>query len=375
MPYPDPDNKGAALASFTKLISPLPDPSRTLVMVMLPKKFRTRNFALQWALSFDKLAGPRIEVDVKAGKTLVEFRTPQLAQAAWGSPRLPLGDGREHVRVWWYHEIEEGEIGEEGEIVVPPPPVPRKDKVKPKTTLPGGQSSWQATPAKSHASLSSTNSKIVHGVHLMPLPPTTPTPFILPPRPDPSLRIDTATTSINPPLPSATSITFSVTGEESMDLGSDDGLDDSYDAPSILPPHSSITNVADISSTTLTCDTSNVSQTSSSSTAVSSPVLTSVVKTLPSELPEQKTAQAPVGQKEALLAKQRMSEEDIAQTKKEIAGKQAVDFSEPSPPKVVKDTQTTESALRQRIVDSMRNRQASNTLPRIHHCLLSRSPL
>ena len=58
MPYPDPGNKDATYASFAKILSPLPDPARTLIMVMLPKKFRTPAFATNWARSIDKSRGP-----------------------------------------------------------------------------------------------------------------------------------------------------------------------------------------------------------------------------------------------------------------------------------------------------------------------------
>lgn len=359
MPYPDPDNKGATLASFTKSISPLPDASRTLVMVMLPKKFRTHKFALQWAMSFDKSPGsrqlPRIEVDARVGKILVEFKTPQLAQAAWGSPRLPVGDGKEHVRVWWYHEIEEGEIGEEGEIVMPPPSLTKKEKTKTKAAnaFPVAQSSRLITyakpPAVPAASPLNAKGKMGLGAHI-PSPSHSistsaivpPPSFFAPPHPGPLSCLDTDAKSVKSSFPSATSTTFSITGDESMDLGSDDGIDDGLEA-SLAPQHSTTSWIVDTSSITSPVDTFAASHSSSSSTAVSSPVLTPtpVDQPLSSDLSEEKAQVA--------------------------AGEKVVEPSGPTSRKVdltptQKDPQSTENVLRQRIVETMRNRQTP-TLP------------
>ena len=386
MPYPDPGNKDATYASFAKILSPLPDPARTLIMVMLPKKFRTPAFATNWARSFDKSRGPkvppRVEVDLRAGKTLVEFKTPELAQAAWGSPRLPVGDGKEHIRVWWYHEIEEGEIGEEGEIIQTPPPLSKKEKAKAKAAgaLPPAQPILPTVnnniPVQPLAGPSNTSSKPGQGAHI-PVPPSSPpkpipsmpTSFVLsatsppfipsssiplaPSRPSPLLYLDTASKPINPPLPSATSTTFSVTGEESMDL-SDDGLEDSHAPASRKLPYSFTNNGADTSTSTLVADTSIASQASSSSTATSSPVLPS----LPIEKP---IPRAPASHRAALLAKQKLLEESIAQTKKELAAKHTHEPSPPkaSPPTPPQDTQSAETALRQRIIESRKKRLAS----------------
>ncbi|KAI0667293.1 hypothetical protein C8Q78DRAFT_1055092 [Trametes maxima] len=120
---------------------PLPIPSRTVVVTHLPKKFRIQKFVSTWAKRFGNVA--RLELEVKAGKALVEFDRPQQAEAAFASPKL-RGDGKEHIRVYWYRgstssplppttragEVEEGEI-EEGEVVeVTPPPAPKTKKKK-----------------------------------------------------------------------------------------------------------------------------------------------------------------------------------------------------------------------------------------------------
>ncbi|KAI0078637.1 hypothetical protein K474DRAFT_1660255 [Panus rudis PR-1116 ss-1] len=131
-PDTDPLNKHSTFISTHKKL-PNPDPSRTLVMGMLPKKFRTPQFGKQWAHAFDRSYKPRIEVDLKRGKIMIEFRDAEIAQRAWASPRLRAGDGKEHIRVWWYRELEEGEIAEEEE---PPPPPPTRVTRSQRANLP-----------------------------------------------------------------------------------------------------------------------------------------------------------------------------------------------------------------------------------------------
>ena len=120
--------------------SPLPDPIKTLVMELMPKKFRTPIFVRKWAMSFGshpRGSPPRIDVDARMGKALIEFANRELAALGWASPRLPIGEGKEHIRVWWYRpvwgadrpELEEGEI-EESVVGPPPPASSKKDKGK-----------------------------------------------------------------------------------------------------------------------------------------------------------------------------------------------------------------------------------------------------
>lgn len=133
-PDTDPLNKHSTFLSFDKSIPP-PDPSRTLVMGMLPKKFRTEAFAIKWASAFDKLYKPRVELDTRHGKILVEFRNAKTAKDAWASPRFRVGEGKEHIRVWWYRELEEGEIAEDDEPT-PPATAPPRSPHAHKTNLP-----------------------------------------------------------------------------------------------------------------------------------------------------------------------------------------------------------------------------------------------
>ena len=115
----DPSGKHGSFPNFDKNKGP-PNPSSSLVMELVPKKFRNRSFVLSWTKQFDPPA--RVELDAKAGKALIEFSQPQKAIDAFSSPRLPGGDGKEHIRIWWYQppvrgpefdEIEEGEIEED----------------------------------------------------------------------------------------------------------------------------------------------------------------------------------------------------------------------------------------------------------------------
>lgn len=122
----DPQHPGSQ-GSFQNLggTQPPPDPSRTLVMVLLPKKYRNPTFVITWASRFGQPPPQRVELDSKAGKALIEFSKAQFAKDAYASRRLSGGNGKEHIRVWWYQaphqpapardpdEIEEGEIEED----------------------------------------------------------------------------------------------------------------------------------------------------------------------------------------------------------------------------------------------------------------------
>ena len=116
------------------LRQPLPDPTRTLVLAPIPKKFRNHEFVKHWARKFVRPQPLRIEVDKVQGKALVEFQSVEYAEKAHGSMRL-AGEGKEHIRAWWYRgpaknqsDLEEGEI-EEG-VVEEPPPLPQLTKKK-----------------------------------------------------------------------------------------------------------------------------------------------------------------------------------------------------------------------------------------------------
>ncbi|EMD35645.1 hypothetical protein CERSUDRAFT_116384 [Gelatoporia subvermispora B] len=127
------------------------DPTRTLVMELIPKKFRNLEFVAAWANRFDRKK--RIDVDPSFGKALIEFTRTDLAFQAYEGPRLTGGQGREHVRVYWFRhmpqtrEMEEGEI-EEGELLVPPPvPLPPKPAKKKQKKQKAGRNAQANAPA------------------------------------------------------------------------------------------------------------------------------------------------------------------------------------------------------------------------------------
>ncbi|KAF7795642.1 hypothetical protein EIP86_006807 [Pleurotus ostreatoroseus] len=107
-----------------ELKEPLPEPRRTLIMDPLPKKYRNASFVRWWAMRFGPQDAVTLRIEVDGGKALVEFATPDVARAAFNSPRI-YGEGKEHIRVWWYRadlELEEGEIDEEDDFPLLPVP-------------------------------------------------------------------------------------------------------------------------------------------------------------------------------------------------------------------------------------------------------------
>ncbi|CCM00640.1 uncharacterized protein FIBRA_02677 [Fibroporia radiculosa] len=119
----------------------VPNPSRTLVLELLPKKFRNLAFVRNWAHRFAK-RHLRVEMDSATGKALVEFPHTDKAQAAFNSPRL-FGEGKDNIRAWWFrpsfsqvsavNDLEEGEIEEDvGNDNPPDAQVSGKKKVKEK---------------------------------------------------------------------------------------------------------------------------------------------------------------------------------------------------------------------------------------------------
>ncbi|KZT01049.1 uncharacterized protein LAESUDRAFT_497505 [Laetiporus sulphureus 93-53] len=94
----------------SQLVSHPPDPLRTVVLKISPKKHRIPKFVVSWGKQFSETF--RFDLDAKVGKALVEFPDAATAQAAFHSPRLS-GDSKEHIFAWWYiPDLEEGEITE-----------------------------------------------------------------------------------------------------------------------------------------------------------------------------------------------------------------------------------------------------------------------
>lgn len=124
-PDDDPDSQHGTF--FLPLEEPAPNPARTLVMETIPKKLRGTGFVLSWAKSVipQSFIEPRVKIDSKRGRALIEFPSADLARTAWASPRM-VEKGRSQIRVWWYRvpgvgagagvgELEEGEV-EDGEL-------------------------------------------------------------------------------------------------------------------------------------------------------------------------------------------------------------------------------------------------------------------
>ncbi|TFY81958.1 hypothetical protein EWM64_g2056 [Hericium alpestre] len=95
-------------------LSPPPDPARSLVMELLPKKFRTEEFVRDWLSQFNFSSQPRFEVD--QGKALIEFGSIAAARMAFESPRMGGGEGLQGVRVFRYRAVGSGPL-EEGEVL------------------------------------------------------------------------------------------------------------------------------------------------------------------------------------------------------------------------------------------------------------------
>lgn len=80
-----------------------PDPSTTLVMEMIPRKFRTKALIYKWLENVDGCPMPK-RVEVEGGKALIEFwgRDREWARRVFGSQRMAGNDGLGSVRVWWW---------------------------------------------------------------------------------------------------------------------------------------------------------------------------------------------------------------------------------------------------------------------------------
>ena len=95
-----PDEKGAgARGSFPKQLEPPPDPSCSVVMEILPRKFRTQAFILEWLSQFSFL--PR-RYELVEGRVFIEFETDREARFAWNSPRMSGKEGLHGVRLFRY---------------------------------------------------------------------------------------------------------------------------------------------------------------------------------------------------------------------------------------------------------------------------------
>lgn len=125
---------GGTRGSFAKKLEPPPNPSCSLVMETLPRKFRTDSFVLDWLSQFT--FKPR-QYELAEGKAFFEFKNPRDAQLAWKSPRMGGMEGLFGVRLFWYRVLPQlaymdmdtiRKVNATGTIEnparSPPPPVP-----------------------------------------------------------------------------------------------------------------------------------------------------------------------------------------------------------------------------------------------------------
>ena len=95
-----PHEKGAgARGTFPKQLEPPPDPSCSVVMEILPRKFRTQAFVLEWLAQFNFRP---IRYALVEGRVFFEFETKREALFAWNSTRMSGKEGLHGVRLFWY---------------------------------------------------------------------------------------------------------------------------------------------------------------------------------------------------------------------------------------------------------------------------------
>lgn len=93
---------GGTRGSFPKNFEPLPNPSCSLVMETLPRKFRTDSFTSDWLSQF---TFKPTRYELVEGKAFFEFKNQREAQLAWKSPRMGGLEGLFGVRLFWYRVL------------------------------------------------------------------------------------------------------------------------------------------------------------------------------------------------------------------------------------------------------------------------------
>jgi hypothetical protein len=98
MPH-DGAKAGGTRGLFLKELEPPPNPCHSVVMEILPRKFRSQSFVLEWLSQFHFQPN---RYELVEGKILFEFKTEEDARFAWHSPRMGGPDGLLCVRLFWY---------------------------------------------------------------------------------------------------------------------------------------------------------------------------------------------------------------------------------------------------------------------------------
>jgi hypothetical protein len=99
--FPD-DKAGGTRGAFPKDLEPPADLCRSLVMEILPRKFRTHSFVLDWLSQFSFRPS---RYEFVEGKVFFEFEDQQEANIAWNSPRMGGIEGLQGVRLFWYRKV------------------------------------------------------------------------------------------------------------------------------------------------------------------------------------------------------------------------------------------------------------------------------
>lgn len=90
---------GGMRGTFLKDLEPPPNPSFSVVMEILPRKFRTVSFILDWLSQFTFQPS---RYELVEGKVFFEFKSERDARLAWNSPRMGGQEGLLGVRLFWY---------------------------------------------------------------------------------------------------------------------------------------------------------------------------------------------------------------------------------------------------------------------------------
>ena len=98
----DDTKPGGMRGLFLREIEPPANPSCSVVMEILPRKFRTESFILGWLSQFPFRPS---RYELVEGKVFFEFADEGHARLAWYSPRMGDLDGLLSVRLFWYRVL------------------------------------------------------------------------------------------------------------------------------------------------------------------------------------------------------------------------------------------------------------------------------
>lgn len=195
----------------TEDLSPLPELDRTLVMETIPRKFRSVEFIHEWLASLD--SPPTRRIELAHTKALIEFKTREAAHRAFESRRMAGLEGLGGVRVWFYRpptrELEPGEVVETSDVTQGPKKS-KKKKVKgppaaavvplPVLVSEATRTSPEVPPERFNPSTSKNHIPLVAPLNTfvpppLPLPPLPPPPPLYTSRFGPPMAVDSCAVS------------------------------------------------------------------------------------------------------------------------------------------------------------------------------------